>query len=71
MLSLARISQYSERWSEWQRVGKYREKNLTARALQVEEMDALTVGACRERFHLVPPEKSSCREPMQSALRML
>jgi hypothetical protein len=34
-------------------------------------MDAMTVGACRERFHPVPPGKSGCREPMRSALRML
>jgi hypothetical protein len=68
---LATTSQYSGRWSERQRAGKYGEKNLTARALQVEEMGAVTVGACRERFHPVPPGKSSCREPMQSVLRML
>jgi hypothetical protein len=63
--------QYNGRWSERQKAGKYGEKNLVARALQVEGMGAVTVGVCRERFHLVPLGKSSCRESMQSALRML
>jgi hypothetical protein len=31
----------------------------------------VTVGTYRERFHPVPPGKSSCRESMQSTLRML
>jgi hypothetical protein len=71
MLSLAKTSQYSGRWNERQKAGKYGEKNLIARALQVEEMGTVTVGTCRERFHPVPLGKSSCREPMQSTLRML
>jgi hypothetical protein len=66
-----RPRRYSERWSERQRAEKFREKNLIARALKVEETGALSVGARRERFHPIPPAKSRCREAMQSALRML
>jgi hypothetical protein len=65
-----RPRKYSERWNERQRAEKYGEKNLRARALEVEETSVVTIGARRERFHSVPPTKSRWREPMQFALRM-
>jgi hypothetical protein len=62
---------YRVRWSERQSAEMYGEKNLAARALEVEKTGAVSVGACQERFHPVPSARSHCREPMQSALRML
>jgi hypothetical protein len=74
MLSLARTSQYSGRWSERQRVGKYGEKNLAARALQVEEMGAVSVGACREKVPSGPTGKEQLEGAhvvrMEDALRV-
>jgi hypothetical protein len=48
-----------------------REKNLVGRALELEETGAVTTGAQRGRFRLVPPARTCCREPIQSALRVL
>jgi hypothetical protein len=55
----------SGKYSERQSAEICREKNLIGRALKLEETGAVTIGARRGRFYLVPPARTRCREPIQ------
>jgi hypothetical protein len=68
---VATTKQYSDRSSERQSTETCSKKNLRPQALDVDERDTVIVGARGRRLRPVPPEKTHCREPTVTALRML
>jgi hypothetical protein len=68
---VATTKQYSNRSSERQSVETCSKKNLRPQALDFDERDTVTVGVRGRRLRPVPPEKTRCREPTVTALRML
>jgi hypothetical protein len=68
---VAMTKQYSDRSSERQSAETCSEKNLQPWALDFDERDTVTVGVRGRKLCPVPPEKTRCREPTVTALRML
>jgi hypothetical protein len=68
---VATTKQYNNRFSEWQSAETCSEKNLRPKALDFDERDTVTVGVRGRRLCPVPPEKTRCREPTETVLKML
>jgi hypothetical protein len=68
---VATTKRYIDRYSERQSTETCSKKNLRPQALDFDERDTVTVGVRGRRLCPVPPEKTRCREPTVTALRML
>ena len=68
---MATTKQYSDRSSERQSAEICSKKNLRPRALDFDKRDTMTVGVCGRKLCPILPEKTCCKEPTVTALRML